>query len=97
MKYFSKQFFNMKIKHTHRCLCTRHRLAPGVGPGPTRGICRGIQRDGLDSLPMGRETSRQKGGRGIRKFCKIADGNHGDLPLSPTHKYREYKVAKGGI
>ena len=38
-----------------------------------------------------------KRGWGNSKFCKIADGSHGDLPLSPTHKYQEYKVAKGGI
>ena len=36
-------------------LCTCHWLAPGVDPCvPTGGICRGIQGDGLDSLPLGR-------------------------------------------
>ena len=35
---------------------------------------------GMDWIlcPWGGENSRQKGGWGIRKFCKIADGNHGD-------------------
>ena len=37
-------------------LCTCHRFAPGVDPRDrtTRGICRGIQWDRLDSLPLGR-------------------------------------------
>ena len=39
-----------------------------------RGMCRGIQGDGLDSLPLGREERW-----GNCKFCKIVDGNHGDI------------------
>ena len=48
----------------------------------------GNTKDGLDSLPLGREkfarifsSSKERGG-GNTKFCKITDSNHGDLPLS---------------
>ena len=37
-----------------KCLCTCHRLPPGVGPRANQGNMSGNTKDGLDSLPLGR-------------------------------------------
>ena len=63
---------------------------------------------GMDWIlcPWGGENSRHCSNfdeKGVGEFEILLNrgrqprGYHGDLPLSPTHKYQEYKVAKGGI
>ena len=68
--------------------------------GVTRGICRGIQVDGLDSLPLGRGKfprffKYEEKGWGNTKFCKIMDGNHGNITTFPR-QITECKIMIAG-